>query len=44
MIWSKNSYIIVTCRASVKFVKLFDYQNEIIIRNTTYFNSIFSSG
>jgi len=41
---SKNSYLIVTCRANLKFVKLFNYQNEVTIRNITYFNSRLSSG
>jgi len=44
MTWSKNSYLIVTCRANLKFVKFFSYQKEITIRNITYFNSRFSSG
>jgi hypothetical protein len=44
MTWSKNLYIIVTCRTNLKFVKLFTYQNEIAIRNITYFNSRFLSG
>ena len=36
MTWGKNSYLIVTYRTNLKFVKLFNYQNEFTIRNVTY--------
>jgi hypothetical protein len=44
MTGNENSYLIVTCTARLKFVKLLNYQNETVIGNIIYFSSRFSSG